>query len=489
MTVLGKETPLHFTEPLRELTPNTSLGFECIEYAELVLGWTLLPWQKWLLIHALELREDGTFRFQAVVVLVARQNGKTHLIKLLALWRAYMGRKDPTTGNPPLILATSQKLDQARETWQAAVDLAGSIPALAKEIPGRRGIRHVNGEQELRLMNGARYKIAAANGNAGRGYTVDLLIMDELREHRDDEAWAALEATTTVPANAQTFAFSNAGSNKSVLLNRLRTKALSNVDPSFGIFEWSAPEGCALDDREGWAQANPGLGYTIKESKLLGYLTTKTQADFKTEHLCQHVPSEADRAIYFPAWSASRDPGLSVAEALKPYAGQVVACLDISPDVPPHRPHITLAGAAIQDDGRIRVQALRQWDDVTAVRFSLKAELERLSPMAVAWYSGGPAQSLAVLLRDLGAVEIKGATVSEACQEFASLVAAGQIVHAGDLFLDEQIEAASKLQFGDTWRFQRKGVGYVDAVYAMAGAVHTARTLPPPAPRRVSAIV
>ena len=58
----GCEQPRIFTPPLRELTPDTTLGFECIAFAEDVLGIRLIPWQRWLLIHALEIIDepDGT---------------------------------------------------------------------------------------------------------------------------------------------------------------------------------------------------------------------------------------------------------------------------------------------------------------------------------------------------------------------------------------------------------------------------------------------
>ena len=70
----GNEEPRVFTPPLRELTPATSRGFACIEFAESILEITLYPWQKWLLIHALEVLPDNTYRFRTVVLLVARQN-------------------------------------------------------------------------------------------------------------------------------------------------------------------------------------------------------------------------------------------------------------------------------------------------------------------------------------------------------------------------------------------------------------------------------
>jgi hypothetical protein len=58
----GRTEPRLFTPPLRELTPETSFGFDVIEFAE-DIGWPLDPWQQWAVIHMGELKEDGTPRF------------------------------------------------------------------------------------------------------------------------------------------------------------------------------------------------------------------------------------------------------------------------------------------------------------------------------------------------------------------------------------------------------------------------------------------
>ena len=50
----------------------------------------LHPWQRWLLIHALELNPDRTFRFRTVIVEVARQNGKTTILLVKKVHRAVM---------------------------------------------------------------------------------------------------------------------------------------------------------------------------------------------------------------------------------------------------------------------------------------------------------------------------------------------------------------------------------------------------------------
>src|SRR5689334_24962070 len=81
----GSEKPRIFTPPLRKLEPRSpatekrTLGYAVIDFATEVCEVDLFPWQRWLLIHALELLPDGSFRFRNVVVLVARQNGKSTL--------------------------------------------------------------------------------------------------------------------------------------------------------------------------------------------------------------------------------------------------------------------------------------------------------------------------------------------------------------------------------------------------------------------------
>ena len=93
--ILGVEQPRVFTPPKRELTPETSHGFAAIAFAEEILGVKLFPWQRWLLIHALELEEQTPeeiasnvqprYRYRYCVVTVARQSGKTMLMLVLAL--------------------------------------------------------------------------------------------------------------------------------------------------------------------------------------------------------------------------------------------------------------------------------------------------------------------------------------------------------------------------------------------------------------------
>jgi hypothetical protein len=459
--VVGRAEPRLFTPPLRELTEETSLGFLVIEFAHDVLGMTLMPWQQWLLIHALELKEDGSPRFRNVLVLVARQSGKTTLLTVLALFWLFVEQV-------PLILGTSTNLDTTRESWQAAVERAETNELLQGAI-APNGVRRANGEQELKTVYGSRYKIAAANRKGGRGLTVHRLIADELREHHNWDSWSAASNAMNAVPDAQAWCLSNAGDDSSVVLNHFRAASLAGENPAWAIFEWSAPEGCELDDPDGRAQANPALGHTITMD-VLDAAMVMTPAAYRTEILCQHVPA-LDAAVDMAAWAQTAD----VLGDLSGSRSRIALCVDVSPDLR----HATLVAAAVQSSGKVRVETVGSWDSPAQLRLALPGLLKRVKPRVIGWFPSGPAAALAVELKDLKkGVEIKTTDVGFACQSFAEQVASGRVLHPNDPLLNAHLGAASRLAVGDGWRFARGDGGQVDAAYAVAGAVYLARTLP-----------
>jgi hypothetical protein len=520
--IVGRTVPRLYTPPLATgepgpcgcgcaLTEATTLGFQAIAFAETVARATLLPWQRWWLIHALELRPDGGFRFRTIITLVARQQGKTWLLKILALWAMYLGIAR-------MVLGSAQSLDIARESWQGACEIAADQPELAAEVSN---VRQANGEQCLTLINGARYRITASTGKAGRGLSVDLLILDELREHRDWSAWAALSKTTMARPNALTVCISNAGDDRSVVLNQLRDAALrtiaeltsrllvgdhagaENVDDGLALFEWSAPDGCELSDPDGWAQAMPGLGHgTITEAAVRSALATDSPAVFRTELLCQRVPT-LDSAVDPAAWKACADRGGSLAAV----RSRVALCLDVSPDYA----HVTLVGGARLDDGRVRLQLAGDWsgpDALEQARAALPALIEAIEPAEIGWFPSGPSAALGAELRSLrlrfrravpkyvqdpstgvrqlvldNEEEFARMTTGlerEACQTLAADVTGGRVIQPDSELLNAHVYGATKLRSGDGWRFGRPldGGQHVDGAYACAGANYLARLVP-----------
>lgn len=478
-SVLGSTEPRLWTPPLRDLTPETSYGFAVVEFADRVLGEPLDPWEAWAVIHAGELFPDDRPRFRTVLILVARQNGKTHLLKVLALFWLFVEQW-------PLVLGMSTNLAYAQEAWQGAVDMAQACTDLAALIPAN-GVRLANGEQQVRTVDGCRYKIAASNRRGGRSLSVDRLVIDELREHADWLAWNAAIPAMNARPYAQAFAISNQGDDTSVVLDSLRDSALAFIDKGegdrrLGLFEWSAADDADPLDPAAWAAANPNLGRRIDVDAIAGASARAVKAGgeelagFRTEVLCQRVRLLAP-AIDAGAWRRCRDDG-----DLSAVRRRVACCLDVAPD----GQHATLVAAAALPDGRVRVEVVAAWDGTEEVRRALGPLLARVRPRKYGWFPNGPAAALAADMTKRKGWPPPGVEVDELRGETASVcmglnehAVAGRIAHSGDPLLDAHITGAERLKRGDRWVFSRRGEGHCDAAYAAAGAVHLARTLPP----------
>lgn len=328
--ILGSETPRIFTAPRRKLTPETTHGFAAIAFAEDVLGVKLFPWQKWLLKHALELNEDGSYRYRFVVVTVARQAGKTMLMLILALWHIY-------ALDSPTVIATAQDLANAEKAWGEAVEWAQSDEEL-EELIEKVNLGH---PKFMKLVTGCQYRVAAASRKGGRGFSGDLILLDELREHQSWDSWSAVTNTMNARPRAQAWAFSNAGDALSIVLRYLRAQAhrdlgwpdgdgdaeiLEALDEDMqeyltesgneevlGWFEWSAHPDSKRTDRTAWAQANPSLNHTdivencVTERAISAAMRTNPPSQFEIEVLCRWVSMSEGGPFPEGAWRETQD--------------------------------------------------------------------------------------------------------------------------------------------------------------------------------------
>jgi hypothetical protein len=462
-TLLGCETPRVWTRPLRKLTRRTSRGFEAVAFARDVLGIDLFPWQRWLLIHLLELLPDGSYRFRTAVVLVARQNGKTTLMQILALWRMYVDGAN-------LVIGTAQNLDVAEEAWTGAVDMAEGVPELAAEIAA---VDRTNGKKALRLETGERYKVAAASRRGGRGLSGDLVLLDELREHQSWDAWGAVTKTTMARPNPQILCLSNAGDEMSIVLEHLRQQGYATVhgegERSLGIFEWSAPPGCAMDDRSGWRQANPALGYAaFGEASILAALATDPEQVFRTEVLCQHValllPSPISKAAWADRAGADGFP-----------SGQVAFALSAAwPDA--EWGSIVVAG---QNGDEVWTQLVEYKRGVSWMPARMRELQDKHHPVATVLDDKDPAAVAKAALLKAG-VNLTPLTATQAGQAYGMFIAAAggdkpYLRHYDQPALNVALDAAQKRQRGDAHTWDIKGsidispvVAATDALFGLA---------------------
>ena len=253
------------------------------------------------------------------------------------------------------------------------------------------------------------------------------------------------------------------------MLNTLRAAALSGRSPDLAIFEWSAPDGCPLNDLDGWRQANPGLGYFRSLRKLALDMVIDDPETFRTECLCQHVVA-LDVLVQPGAWQGCNDPQLT----LNAVRHRVVACFEVAPD----GAHAVLIAAARLGDGLVGVDVIKAWTDLKSAERDLPDLLARVKQKAFGWFPEGPAAGMATTLRGVrGSRELRGSEVTELCQEYVETIRRLGLRHRNDPLLSTHTLAARKAVVSDGYRFTRKG-GHVDAAYAAAGAVRLAQTMP-----------
>lgn len=376
MTILGKTEPRIYTPPKRELigcacppgtcytltehevdgeivpghrfgcgVGRTTDGYACIQFAERLMGLTLFPWQEWLLLHALELNENGGYRFRYIIVLVARQNGKSLVLLLLALWHLF------ALGSPEVI-ATAQDLGRSEAAWKEAVEWVEEDDELSELIVnvdrGHPKLMEVGGDNDEEMPWKRLYRVASAGRRGARGFSGDLVLMDELREHQTWDTWGAVTNTMNARPSGQAWAFSNAGDNLSIVLRYLRARihkmlgwpdgdadkevlgeddpvleeflAQYGADEKTGLFEWSAPPKSSRIDIEALAQANPSMNYThivpqcVTEGALIASLATTPPGVFDTEVRCIWVPMLGSGPFPEGSWEATLDDTQKPAE-------------------------------------------------------------------------------------------------------------------------------------------------------------------------------
>lgn len=407
-------TPLLGHAHPRIAPPMPEADLSAFHEACRLLGIVPLPWQD-VAAHYLEARDpDGRRTFRDVVLLVARQNGKTEQIKPYIVRCLKAGLS---------VLHIAQNRDLPRDMFGAVAEGLSDSPEL---FPTRRGRtiwpRHGSGQEEIKLRNGGVYRIAASNRGGARGRSVDVLIIDETRELVDDDVMAAAKPTQTAADDPVTIYLSNAGDDDSVVLNGLRERARSGEDPRLAWLEWSAAPERAADDREGWAEANPSLGHfpnmlnELEAAYLASRLEGKT-AHFETEHLCRWVPTMRESLVPADLWERCADAAL-------PEPQRPVMAVSMDPDG-------RRASAAV---------AWRQPDGSIALRLELEATGDPIDTDKLGAYLRDRAKVLhvtetgfdpmtdAALARYLPRVEsVVGTKYANACARFVSAVESGTL--------------------------------------------------------------
>ena len=444
-TLGGVQTP-RICSKLNDLP---SKGQEMIDFAT-EIGIQLMDWQKFVAIHAHKVKEDDRWATNEVGLLLSRQNGKSTFMMLRILTGMFVWGEG-------LQLASAHRLTTSLETFRQIVGLIETHPALEKEV---KKIRWQHGAEEIELFGNRRFVVKAAN-NAARGLSKpETIHMDELREYKDEDAWSSMRYSMMSAKNPQVWVYSSAGDQHSVILNKLRERALASAttnDP-IGWFEWSAEPDAPINLPSGdinwsaFAQANPSLGITIHPDNIKAAINDPPDI-VRTELLTQWVDT-INSAIDPQKWAMCQIDAIPLDPEQPTWLG-----LDLSPD----RKFGALVAAQKLSGERFYVQLLHTWSNDyslndLAVANDIAPYVRKYNTQTVA-YSAKTSQAVASRLIPAGiqTTVMDGAIYAESCDRWLGAINSHRLQHSGQEELTQQILSAAKLPYGDgSWIIGRR---------------------------------
>ena len=456
----AKKKPLVGAVKPRICTPFLKGASKIGEVAELAekIGQPLLDWQRLVLEDMLRVDAKGDFRRKTMGLLIARQNGKTHLARMLILAHLFLW-------DSKMVIGMSSNRNMALDTFRQVANAILDNDFLKDQV---KQIRYANGQESITTLKGNRYQIVAATRDGSRGLTANFLFIDELREI-SEEGWKAARPTTRA-TGGQTLVCSNAGDAYSVVLNDLRERALSYPSPTLGWYEYSAPPHCKVDDRNAWAMANPSLGKLIDEETLEEAVATNPINNTRTEMLCQWVDSMTSPFTTQMVTDTS-DSNLQIT-----LGGNIAFAIDVSPS---KRSGALVAAKLNQATGKIEVGLLQLWtSDIAIDDLKMAADVhawaQKFKPRVI-MYDKYATASIAQRLQQSGQKleDCSGQSFYQACGEILDAFVNVRLVHSGQKELTESWFSVGAKTNDAGWRIvRRKSAGDVTSAICSAMIVH-----------------
>jgi phage terminase large subunit-like protein len=437
----------------------------------------LMPYQEFVLKDMMAVNAKGSYRRKTSLLLISRQNGKSHLGRVRVIWGMFYG------GEKKVIIMSANRATSLMLFREIAwiIESTPELKAMTKAI------RYANGGERIELLNGSTLDVISDNSSSPRGRTADFLWIDEIREISEDGYKAAVPVTRA-RANAQTFLTSNAGDHFSSVLNGLVERAKDYPPETFGYYEYSAPQYCKIDItsdyfwREAVAPSNPALGWIITRESIEEAIATNPIEQTRTETLCQWIDSLQSP---WPHGVLEETSDNTLEMSVGAYT---VFAFDVSPS----RRNGSLVAGQLLPDGRIGIGILETYSSQMAIdelkmAASIKAWCDIYKPRLVC-YDKYATQTIADRLSQAGVMteDVSGQQFYKACGDLLEGLVNHRVVHNGQAELIQQMNNCAAKVNDSAWRIiKRKSAGDISAPIGLAMVV-SKLMLPAPKPQIIA---
>lgn len=286
-------------------------------------------WQRALVAAAFGLvhKIDGTRKFQEVVLMVGRKNGKSTLAAAVGL---YLQIADSEPGAE--IYACATKRDQAKIIWLEARRMVRKSPALSRRIKTLVG--EINSD-----YNDSFFKPLGRDSDTLDGLNVHGALLDEIHAWQDQNLYDVIVDGTSSREQPLVLVTTTAGTIREQVFDVKYDECEMAIngygDPEGYQNERLLPIIYELDNRkdwtdpEAWYQANPGLG-TIKQIDQLENKVNKAKANPKLVKnlLCKDFNVRETNTEAWLTFEQLNNTATFDIEELKPRYG--VAGIDLS---------------------------------------------------------------------------------------------------------------------------------------------------------------
>lgn len=433
-TLMGNQTPAWETTLDAGSNPFSTAAIDL----SATVNTTLEPWQEHVL-HKGCSTENHKWTAKTVCISVPRQQGKSEILIARALAGLFIfGEK--------FIVISAHEVRTTMEIFRRMDSIISNSEFL---MPYVKHIHRANGEQGFELHSGARIKFMSRSKNAGRGFTADVLLLDEAQELSAD-TWAAILPTITAAPNGQIWLFGTppAPTANSEVFTSMRKEALEGA-PLLYWAEWSADETDDFDDPAVWAKANPTLGMRVEPGTIAQFRSTMSEEAFAREIL--------------GIWLSGKRMAVIPADWWEPI-GKVELQLDpdeaiwLAVDVAPDRTVTSVSLAQVLEDGKVALVLLERRTGVTWAADYIAGVVSRRNVQLVAVDSGGASATLIDPLkeREVPIVTLNTKDVTIACGRFYDAVLEQSIVHLNDPAINSAIGGAAKRTLLNAWAWTRK---------------------------------
>lgn len=412
---------------------------------------TQMPWQRDAMHAILSMAPDGLWTHPDCCIIVPRQNGKSLILVLRALYGLFkLGER---------IIYTSQLWPTAEDAYKRLWAIIKSRPSLKSRVVKNTCSQ---GKGYIELDSGAKIVFCTRSNDSGRGFDeVDLVVYDEAYNLTEGEI-AALSFTQMASKNAQTIYASSAVNaeqhpNGSVLA-AIRKRGLAKEEALY-FAEFMAPDEMPRDEEATWQYANPSYGVIQKASmirKLMrGFSTPKGRKSFDVEALGRgDWPAEEE----VTTWSVIPElMWTDLVDERPELTGPIALGMDRTLD----RKWWVIAAAQRTVEGRIHVEIgyFQSAAQAEVVDFLVDI-VTAWDPCALATDANSPAKVLEPLLLTAG-VELIKTTGNQAVQMCGGLYDDAEskvLSHSNQPVLNDAVEGAVKrfLPQGD-WALDKRG--------------------------------